>query len=711
MRKKYVCNGFIILFVAFMTQMVYGQEKMVKGTVTDEHDLPLPGVTVRNGSIGTTTDFDGFYRLKAQVKDKLEFSYIGYRTEVITVTNSPGTYSVKMDVDHQEMDEVIVIAYGTSDRESITGSISSVSSQDIEKRAVSNVISSLEGSAPGIQFNSSSGEPGSAGSIRIRGFTTLNGSNSPLYVLDGVPFEGNLSDLNPQDIKSISVLKDASSTALYGNRASNGVIIIKTKEGSANSGSSLSISVKQGIFERGIPEYDKIGPDDFMETMWAGYRNSLMTENKNLSISEANQTASNTLVDTYLKSNIYNVEDTNLFTSDGKLNPNAQILPGYRDDLDWFEGIERRGNRQEFSVSATTSGDKGGVYYSLGYLDEEGYIKTSSFNRLSARVNANYRTTDWLKTGINLSGTHQNRDNVNSSSSGSYVNPFNYSRSIAPIYPVHLHDQATGAYILDDDGNKLYDSGDETRNQYVGRHVIWENALDKTKTQRNTLQGMAYADFDFLNDFTFTIRGELNLRNSEESSYNNAIIGDGAGNSGRAKKIIYRYKNYTSQQLLNLNRSFGNHNFEALIGHESFSDMYDYTYGYKTNETFPGQTDLVNFNQITNLDGYQHTYTTEGYLSRVKYNYDRKYYLEGSFRRDGSSKFSKDKRWGNFWSVGGNWIINKEDFFRVDFVNSLKLRASYGEVGNDTGAGRYAYQSLYSIDQNANLAAVYINQT
>ena len=189
MRKKYVCNGFIILFVAFMTQMVYGQEKMVKGTVTDEHDLPLPGVTVRNGSIGTTTDFDGIYRLKAQVKDKLEFSYIGYRTEVITVTNSPGTYSVKMDVDHQEMDEVIVIAYGTSDRESITGSISSVSSQDIEKRAVSNVISSLEGSAPGIQFNSSSGEPGSAGSIRIRGFTTLKGSNSPLYVLNGVPLK------------------------------------------------------------------------------------------------------------------------------------------------------------------------------------------------------------------------------------------------------------------------------------------------------------------------------------------------------------------------------------------------------------------------------------------------------------------------------------------------------------------------------------------
>lgn len=710
MRRKFVYNGIMILFVTLLTQIVHGQEKMVSGTVTDQHDLPLPGVTVINASSGTTTDFDGKYRIKAKVGDKLKFSYIGYRTEVIPVKNSQGIYSIKMAEDQQEMDEVIVIAYGTSDRESITGSISTVSSKDIEKRPVSNVLSSLEGSAPGIQFNSNSGQPGSAGSIRIRGFTTLNGSNSPLYVLDGVPFEGNISDLNPQDIKSISVLKDASSTALYGNRASNGVIIIKTKEGSANSGSSLSVSVKQGVFERGIPEYDRIGPDRFMETMWAGYRNSLMTDNASLSFADANQTASNTLVDTYLKANIYNVQKDNLFTSDGQLNPNAEILAGYLNDLDWFEGIERRGNRQEVSVSARTSNEKGGVYYSLGYLDEEGYVKTSSFNRLTARVNANYRATEWLKTGLNLSGTHQKQNNVNSSSSGSYKNPFNYSRSIAPIYPVHLHDQVTGAYVLDDVGQKIYDGGDETRNQYVGRHVIWENELDKTQTHRNTLQGMAYADFDFLKDFTFTIRGELNLRNSEEQSYNNAIIGDGAGNDGRSKKVIYRYKNYTSQQLLNWKRSFNNHNFEALLGHESFSNMYDYTYGYKTNETFPGQSDFVNFNQTTNLDGYQTEYTTEGYLSRVKYNYARKYYLEGSFRRDGSSKFANDKRWGNFWSIGGNWIITKEEFFDYNFVNTLKLRASYGEVGNDTGAGRHAYQSLYTIDQNANLAALYINQ-
>src|SRR5699024_6088497 len=241
-------------------------------------------------------------------------------------------------------------------------------------------------------------------------------------------------------------------------------------------------------------------------------------------------------------------------------------------------------------------------------------------------------------------------------------------------------------------------------------HTVWENELDRQRSFRNTLNGQLFADITFLKDFTFSVVGDLNVRNSEARSYNNAIIGDGAGNGGRASRSVYRYKNYTGQQLLNWNKSFGKHNVEALVGHESYSDQYNYLYGYKTTETFAGKEDFINFTEITRLYDYKHTYTTEGYLSRAKYNFDNKYFAEASFRRDGSSKFSKDSRWGNFWSIGGSWIISKEDFFDLDFVNDLKFRASYGEVGSDQGVGRYAYHALYNIAQNANLAALYKSQ-
>lgn len=704
-------NRFLTLLMLLTVSYAFAQDKSISGTVTDSDGEPLLGATVLvvGTSNGTSTDFDGNFNLRASVGDKLEVSYVGFTSKVIVV-DSRSSYTIALDADSNVMDEVLVVAYGTASKESITGSVTSINSETIAKRAVSNAAAALEGSAAGIQVNNTTGQPGGGISIRIRGFTTINGSNSPLYVVDGVPLGGNMSDINPSDIESISVLKDASASTLYGNRASNGVVLIQTKSGKGKGG--MNVSVKQGVIKRGIQEYDRIGPDDFMETMWTGYRNSLLTNDPNMSVAEANLAASSGLIDNVLKLNIYNQANDQLFTENGKLNPNAEILPGYLDDLDWYDGILRTGFRQEYNVSARNSNDKGGVFYSAGYLDESGYTKRADFERFNARINANYKANDWLEYGLILNGSHQKSNllSATTSSSSSYVNPFMYSRQIAPIYPVHIHDQQTGEYILDDEGNKIYDDGEETREQYVGRHTIWENELDRDRSYRNTLNGQLYADFNFLQDFTFTIRGDLNVRNSEQQGYNNAIIGDGAGNKGRAKRTIYRYKNYTAQQLLNWNKSFGKHNFDILAGHESYFDSYNYLYGYKTTETFAGKMDLINFTEITNLYDYSHSYATEGYLSRAKYNFDHKYYAEASFRRDGSSKFSKDKRWGNFWSIGGSWIISKEDFFNLDFVDNLKLRASYGEVGSDQGAGIYAYHSLYTISQNANLAALYKTQ-
>ncbi|HLW14059.1 MAG TPA: SusC/RagA family TonB-linked outer membrane protein [Flavobacteriaceae bacterium] len=697
------------LMLLMISSYAFAQEKRINGTVTDPSGSPLLGATllVKGTTNGTSTDFDGNFNIKVNVGDNLEVTYIGFETKTVTV-DSRDTYTIVLDPSSNVMDEVLIVAYGTASKESITGSITSVSSESIAKRAISSATGALEGSAAGIQVNNTS--PGSDPEIQIRGFTSINGSNAPLYVVDGVPYSGNISDISPSDIESISVLKDASASTLYGNRASNGVIMIQTKVGKGEGG--MNVSIKQGFFNRGISEYDRIGPDEFMETMWQGYRNSLLSDDPSLSMEEANVYASNNLVQDYLKLNIYNQADGDLFTEDGKLRSDAQILDGYRGDLDWYDGIERTGYRQEYNVSARNSNDKGGVFYSVGYLNEEHYVIKSDFDRFNARLNADYKANEWLGYGLNLTGTHQKATTLSGtpSSSNSFVNPFMYARNIAPIYPVYLHDPQTGDYLLDENGNRMYDGGEDTRNQYVGRHTIWENELDSQRSFRNTLNGQVYTDITFLKDFTLSLRGDLSVRNEENQSYNNAIIGDGAGNGGRAKRTIYRYKTYTGQQLLNWNRSFGNHNLEVLAGHESYSDNYNYLYGYKTNETFPGKEDFINFTEITNLYDYGHSYTTEGYLSRAKYNFDHKYYAEASFRRDGSSKFSKKKRWGNFWSVGGSWIVSKEDFFNLDFVDNLKFRASYGEVGSDQGIGRYAYHALYDIRQNANLAALFKSQ-
>lgn len=709
-----------LLFISFMLLGVtQAQTNSITGTVIDASDgMPLPGVSVKQKgtNTGTQTNTNGQFSIPVTGRQAVMiFSYIGYESvEVNAITGKPLRISLKTA--DQSLNEVVVVAYGTATKESITGAVSSVSAKDIEKRPVSSVTGVLEGSSPGIQVNNTFGQPGSDATIRIRGFSSVNGSNAPLIVLDGVPYGGNISDINPNDIESISVLKDATSAALYGNRASNGVVIITSKKGSNKRG-SLNAVINQGVYTRGIPEYDRLNANEFMETMWKGYRNSLLTSSPATypNVASASAKASETLVSDYLKYNIYNKPDNQLFDENGKLVSDAAILDGYKDDLDWYAPIERTGHRQDYNLSGGTSTDKSSLYFSGGYLDEKGFVKRSDFNRYTGRINADITPKDWIKTGMSIAGSHQQSNSVSgaASNAASFVNPFMYARQIAPIYPIHLHDPATGEYILDENGEKQYDSGSEySRPQYPSRHVIWENSLDKDRTFRNTVNGQAYADINFLKDFTLTLKGDLNVRNSENQTYNNAIIGDGAGNAGRARREIYRYKNYTLQQLLNYGKTFGDHRVDILAGHENYYYNENYLFGFKTKETFAGASELINFTNITDLYDYQDNYRLESFLSRAKYNYASKYFAEASLRRDGTSRFSKDTRWGYFWSLGGSWILSKEDFMQSldGKVDNLKLRASYGQVGNDASADYYAHYALYNIDQNANLAALYKSQ-
>ena len=691
----------------------------VKGTVvTYEENEPIIGASIQvvgATNIGTITDVNGNFTLQVPAGRKtLRITYVGMEPLEVAVTDKPLRIQLRNDANN--LDEVVVVAYGTQKKTSLTGSIEEVKSEEILMRPTSSVATALEGMVTGVQVNSTYGVPGNDPSIRIRGIGTVNGSSSPLYIVDGVPFGGNISDLNPQDIESMSVLKDAASAALYGNRASNGVILITTKKGKQGR-MNVSLDIKQGSFSKGIPEYDRMGAVEWMEAQWLNMKNNRMAAGDDAATAAAYATKNLISESVYL--NIFNAADDALFTSDGKLTT-SQIKGTYGEDLDWYDQAIHNGYRQEYNISANGATDKADYLISLGYLDEQGYLKTNGFDRISGRVSANIQPKKWFKTGLNLNVTHQNYDSRYGTSDGGYTNPFMYCRNIAPIYPVHLHDATTGQYILDDFGQKQYDGGSYigsdgqvvvTRNQYQDRHLMWENELNQDKTIRNTMNAIAYADFYLPYNFTLTIKGNLNTRHSEENEYNNAVIGDGKGNSGRGKRIDYRYKNWAFQQQLHWAKEFGAHSVDALIGHENYHYTYNYLYGYKTTEVFADVNNLNNFTDITSLYDYNDVYRTESYLGRVRYGYDNKYNVEASFRRDGSSRFAKDARWGNFWSIGANWVISNEDFMKqYDWVNYLKLRADYGEVGNDAGSGYYGYMALYNSTQNANKGAYWIGQ-
>ena len=687
----------------------------ITGTVVSASDNePIIGATVNvvGTQTGTATDIDGRFTLTVpSTNSQLKVSFIGMTP--ITVKAENGMV-IEMHSNTQDLDEVVVVAYGTAKKSALTGAVSQVTAQQIEARPVTSVTSALEGTTTGLVVNSTYGQPGSDASIRIRGFASINGSNEPLYVIDGVPFGGNISDLNSADIESITVLKDATSAALYGNRAGNGVILINTKRGH-NDKVRINASAMMGTYTRGIPEYDRMNARQWMNAMMQSYaREHYAAGNsgdKTMSWDQAIANANAGIITDYLHYNIFDQPDNDLFNGI-YLKNNAQIKSGIADDLDWFKAAIRSGFRQDYTLSGDGGNQMANYYFSAGYTKEDGYTKESGFERITGRASVNLNPKKWFKTGMTLAGSHQ-LTNFHSDNEDSYKNAFGYCRNIAPIYPIHLHDMTTGDYMLDENGNLIYDSGDVNgRTQYSGRHYLWETELDMDKTYRNVLNGQAYMTFVLPYGFDLTVKGDLNVRNTENREYNNAIIGDGQGNNARTKRTIYRYKNYTLQQLLNWKQTYGNrHAFEVLLGHENYYYKYNYLYGFKANETLAGHVDMINFSDIQNLYDYENNDRRESYLGRLIYGLDDKYIFEGTFRRDGSSRFHKDHRWGNFYSIGGTWVMSREDFInKYDWINNLKFRVAYGEVANDRAADYYSYMALYDITVNGGIGALVKSQ-
>ena len=706
MKTKF--NVIFTLILVLLVQIAFAQEKMVSGTVSDTSgSLPGVSIIIKGSSKGTQTDFDGKYQIMAKKGDVIVFSYVGMKSVSITVSDT-NTINVSMQEDANLLEEVLVVAYGTAKKSDYTGAATQINSESISNRALANVTGALEGASAGVTVTASSGQPGSGQDIRIRGFGSVGASSSPLYVVDGMIYYGDISAISSNDIESLTVLKDASSTSLYGNKAANGVVMITTKKGKNNEG-KFSLNVSSSVVDRSIKEYDRLNADQYYPIMWEALRNTIAIPgiSDDAAVTAANQTASNTIYNQLLN-NPYNVANDQIVGVDGKLNPNAQLL--YPTDLDWSDAITRLGSRQNYDLSYQGGTEKSDFYASLGYLNEEGYIKNSDYERISGRLNLNYQANKWLKTGLNIAATTSkgNQSQATSAQSSSFVNPIRFTRGIGPIYNIYQHD-ASGAYILDEDGQKIYDL-EATRPSGAsgGRHIVAEIDWNKDLDEITSLSGKTFFDIKLTEGLVFTTNISFDQRNLYNTIFWNKTVGDGAP-GGLASRTYNRRTSVGFNQLLNYSKSFDKHNISALVAHESLDLRINVLDGTKRGIIADGNTELINFVTTSELVSYEDNLNDESYFARLNYDFDSKYFLSASYRTDGTSKFSEDNRWGNFWSLGGAWRLDKESFISSqNWIDMLKLRASYGELGNNSGISYYAYQGLYNLDYNNQSESGYI---
>ncbi|WP_428742978.1 SusC/RagA family TonB-linked outer membrane protein [Tenacibaculum sp.] len=699
MRTKF--NGVLTLLLVFIVQMAFAQDRTISGNVSDESG-PLPGVTIlkKGTTKGTETDFDGNYSIQAKTGDVLVFSFVGMKTteRMIGASNQ---INVVLESDNL-LEEVIVVAYGTTTKEAFTGSAQVVSVDDIASRPATSPVAAIEGKVTGVQFTSANGAPGSSPGILIRGAGTLNGSTDPLYIVDGVQFDGALSLLNQDDIESMTILKDASSAALYGPRAANGVVIITTKSGKQGK-LKVGINSQMGVISNAIPNYSTVNAGQYYELMWESYKNTLSGPDV-----EGQASAG---IYSQLGYNPFNVSNDQIVGTDGKLNPNAKFM--YQ-SANWRDAMQKTGVRTNHSINVSGGGENHHLFFSTSYLDEEGYVIQTNFNRVTTRLNADFQLADWVKIGANVNLATTKTGGALSGGTSSIVNPFNWTRDLAPIYPVYVEDQ-NGNFVLDANGNKQYDRGvgNPAYNQLArpynpDRHGIQELVLNKDIARQNNYGFKNFVDFKLLEGLNFKVDYSLQFQDYISKNYENHIIGDGAP-GGRFQETRYRRNIENINQILSYNKTLDDvHNLELTLGHESMKRNYSELYGIANTQTATGIYEFANFSSGDNVDGSSTDYRLEGYFSRLNYNFDNKYFLSGSFRRDATSVFSKKARTGYFYSVGGGWILSKENFMKdVSFVNNLKLRASYGEVGNDNllnddlTRNYYISQALYTIHSNA----------
>ena len=712
----------------FTVSMAFAQQKVTGVVIEAETGEPVVGASIRVkgvSNIGAATNIDGKFTLEVPSSSKtLIVSYIGMKTKEVA---AKANMKIVLESDATTLKEQVVVAFGTSTKEAFTGSAAVVKSEDIAKHVTSNVANTLVGSVAGLQMRGSSGAPGAGtGSITIRGIASMYSNTDPLIIVDGAPYSASLTNINPNDVENISVLKDASSAALYGARGAAGVILVTTKKGSGKA--KVNVDMKWGAATRGVQEYDVItDPNQFMEAYYSQFYNYAYYKN-GLSNAEANKWVNERIFSDQnfgLKYNPYTVPDGEYVIGlNGKVNPNATLGRSYKASNgetyyitpdNWTDAAYHKGFRQEYNASVVGGTSEANYYSSFGYLNEDGIIDNSNYERFNARIKGEYQATKAIRLGANVSYVHSNTEsnpNLSSSSLGS-TNMMYYTSMIAPIYPLYvrvLDENGNPVIRTDSYGHKQYDFGVPASN-YVDNgsrlfmatgNPLGSNQYNVVTNEVNQFNSTFTANVQITDWLKFVSTNNINVHFSNASDYENPFNGPTAGENGRLDKSTSYYLRQNYSQTLTFNKLFGDHSVQAMVGHEWYKNKVKDLEAIANGGFSP---DIMELNAFANrYDSWSSnsTYNVEGWFGNALYNYQERYFASASYRRDASSRFHKNHRWGDFWSVGGAWIISKENFFQdlgADWVTSLKLKASIGQQGND-GVGDFRFLERYSLSKN-----------
>lgn len=751
---------FILVALACLIGVQVFAQNSVTGKVVDSKGDPVvgAGVQVKGTSLGVVTDLDGSFSIKVGENETLVISSIGYKTEEIAV-GKRSNFNIILKEDTLFLDEVVVVGYGTARKRDLTGSMTAIKGENIAAQNVSTVSRALEGAAPGIQVSSVDGQPGLDMAIRVRGVaSTEDASATALVVIDGVPAQTSnpLSTINPSDIASISVLKDAASTALYGSRGANGVILVTTKRGE---GGKVQVSFDARVGWNSVGQFamsNMTKASDIYEFAWRSIYNSYrygVDGSGNPKVGEdgipytnfssplhsheeaalfASQhlfnyvnSETNFSRNTLRNALVYDIPGASfeftgsgvnrsatlvgayLVNPDGKMNPDAKYFLQRENE---YNSLFSSAFRSEYNVSLRGGNEKFNYFVSLGYNNDPSYIPTSSFGRYSGRASINAHPLKWLKIGTNIGYTRTKTNEMatrygrNPGSAGGNV--FRYVNGTSSLIPIYMLDENHN-YVYDANGNKLENVTNSTETwsplgptvgNAFGKGVMNEFAHNKNETIRSIWTTRSYAQVLFTKDLNFLVNFNYDSDETDYTRYRAAGTYNGGTNGGLNKTLTNRFI-LNTQQLINYSHDFGDHHVDAMAGHEWNSDTYNsllYVSGY---ELIPDWISSGNFisrynNGGTTLSGSpgwtQYVLRMESYIGRLNYNYFEKYYLSGSIRADGSSKFVHDK-WGVFGSVGAGWVISKEPFMASTrgWLDFLKLRSSWGILGNQNGIGTY----------------------
>lgn len=707
--RKIVLSVFTILLLCFQ---VVAQNQRVSGTVTDHEGSPMIGVTVilKGTNVAAVTNIDGAYSINVPSNAILEFSSLGMVTQEILVSGRT-LINVRLETDTQMIDDIVVTSLLPVKPKDLTGSISAMTSQDLSKRNITTVTKALEGQVAGVSILSSTGQPGIDANVYIRGLGSISASATALFIVDGVPYSSGLSTINPNDIESMVVSKDAAANALYGSRAANGIVFVTTKRGKAGK-AKINFEAKVGVTSIGIPETPTIQDAGlYYEILWEQIYN-YATDKLGRDDASARALAQGNYhgFGGYYNNFWVPEGESYIDIATGKMNPNAKLL--YQDNYD--DHIFNKSIRQEYNLSVSGGNDRSDYFMSVGYLSDPSYVIQSKLDRYSFRAQLNSKVTNWLTVGTNFSYTHrlQNYPSGFSGGEANTSNMFLWTKWQTPVVPYYARD-LEGNIKLDENGKKVYETGlgstdspwgsgaSDVFNSMNYGHPVGTFEKDIQKYMHDNLFAKAYADVNFLKDFTLHVNATLDNRYYNQTVMQNKEYGYASQQhiKGYIGKAFGRAFGFNSQQLLKWDKTFDNkHNVLVQVGHE-FNYTSDSGMSASKNYLY-----LFNVPELSNAikpsgSGSSSSTTRsamEGYFASAYYTYDNKYNVTASFRRDGSSVF-KYNLYGNFWTVGASWTISREDFMKnAKFVNNLRLRTNYGITGNSNISG-FPYTDMWSI--------------